>query len=92
MKTNKIRRYVLAFTLILILISSVAFLQFQPPKYEFLQVTSIESVVSGGVGRSRLITTKPDGDQEEVKLKNFFSLVGINFGNIRENDTLLLIR
>lgn len=53
---------------------------------EFLQMTTIESVVPGGLGRSRMISTGPDGKIEEVQLENFFSMVGINFGNIKEND------
>lgn len=57
---------------------------------EFLQVTAIESVVPGGLGRSRLITVGADGQTiEEVELENFFSFVGINFKNIRTNDSLI---
>ncbi|MCB2221794.1 MAG: hypothetical protein KQI35_15475 [Bacteroidetes bacterium] len=50
------------------------------------QVTVIESVVPGGVGRSRMICQNEKGQMEETKLENFFSMAGINFGNIREND------
>ncbi|MBI3500338.1 MAG: hypothetical protein HY063_00940 [Bacteroidetes bacterium] len=56
---------------------------------EFLQVTAIESVVPGGLGRSRLITIGEDGKMDEVKLENFFSMVGINFENIRLNDKMI---
>lgn len=56
---------------------------------EFLQVTAVESVVPGGLGRSRLITISQDGKMDEVKLENFFSLVGINFENIRTNDKMI---
>ena len=52
----------------------------------WLQVTTVESVVPMGAGRSRMITLDSDGKMEEVKLKNFFSAVGINFSNIRQND------
>jgi hypothetical protein len=55
-------------------------------RYEYQQMTAVESVVPAGLGRSRLITTGKDGSMEEIKLENFFSLVGINFGNIKEND------
>lgn len=55
-------------------------------KTRFLQITAIESVVPGGLGRSRMITMSPQGKMEEVKLENFFSLVGINFENVRSND------
>lgn len=58
-------------------------------QYEFHQMTAVESVVPGGLGRSRLITSNKDGQMEEIKLENFFSFVGINFGNIKENDQVL---
>lgn len=56
---------------------------------EYMQITAIESVIPGGFGRSRLIATKPDGQIEELPLENFFSMVGINFGNIRMNDKVI---
>jgi hypothetical protein len=62
---------------------------FAQTKYEFNQMTAVESVVPGGLGRSRLITTGKDGSMEEIKLENFFSLVGINFGNIKDNDRII---
>ena len=69
---------------VLFLLANTSVLSAQ--SYEFLQLTSIESVVPAGLGRSRLVTTKPNGEVNEVKLKNFFSAVGINFGNVRAND------
>jgi hypothetical protein len=60
-----------------------------PPQEETLiwyQVTVIESVVPGGVGRSRMISQDENGKMEETKLQNFFSMAGINFGNVMEND------
>ena len=57
--------------------------------YEYTQVTTIESVVPGGLGRSRMITTSEKGNLDEIKMKNFFSLAGINFGNVRQNDELI---
>ncbi|MCD4680009.1 MAG: hypothetical protein K8S00_06440 [Bacteroidales bacterium] len=56
---------------------------------KWLQVTSIESVVPGGLGRSRMITIDDKGKMEEIKMKNFFSMAGINFSNIRENDGMI---
>lgn len=81
-------------------------------------VTIVESIVPGGLGRSRIIetqkeadinslTTLRDGnksnqkdierdeikeggeDLKETKLLNFYSLVGINFGNIAANDAII---
>lgn len=54
--------------------------------YEFQNVTTVESVIPGGLGRSRMISSNPEGKLEEKKLENFFSLVGINFKNIKKND------
>lgn len=58
----------------------------QPTKTKWLQITVVESVIPGGVGRSRMITIDDQGNTSELKMNNFFSLAGINFGNIREND------
>jgi len=57
-----------------------------PEQVLWYQVTVIESVVPGGLGRSRMICQDQNGKMEETKLENFFSMAGINFGNIREND------
>lgn len=43
-------------------------------KLEFMQLNTIESVVPGGLGRSRMISTTSNGMLEETKLENFFSL------------------
>jgi hypothetical protein len=56
---------------------------------EYMQITTIESVVPGGLGRSRMITQDASGRMEEVKMENFFSLVGINFENVRSNDRMI---
>lgn len=58
----------------------------QPSKTKWLQITVVESVIPGGVGRSRMITVDDQGNTSELKMNNFFSIAGINFGNIREND------
>ncbi|MFN6945783.1 MAG: hypothetical protein ACK4ND_12620 [Cytophagaceae bacterium] len=36
-----------------------------------------------------MITTTDDGKMEEVKMDNFFSLAGINFQNVRNNDQMV---
>ena len=53
---------------------------------QYMQITTIESTVSGGGGRSKLIVTFEDGKQEETDMLNLFSLLGINFKNIQSND------
>ena len=71
------------------LINSSKAQQKQLPKYEFSEVTVVESVVPGGLGRSRMVTSDKNGAMEEIKLENFFSMVGINFENIRNNDKVI---
>lgn len=60
--------------------------------YEYKQFSTIESVIPGGLGRSRIVTTDDAGQVVEKELKNFYSLVGINFGNIANNDRAIVDR
>ena len=55
-----------------------------------MHVTTIESVVGGGFGRSKMVITKEDGTQEEKDLENLFSMTGINFKNIKLNESAIL--
>ena len=57
---------------------------------QYRQITTIESTVSGGGGRSKLIITYEDGKQEEMDMLNLFSLLGINFKNIQSNDAKIV--
>ncbi len=59
-------------------------------KMKFMQITTIESVVAGGFGRSKMIITKEDGSQEERDMENLFSLTGINLKNIKSNETSII--
>jgi hypothetical protein len=60
-------------------------LKTESPK-QFMQITTVESVMAGGPGRSRMIITNADGTQKEADMENLFSMVGINFKNIKENE------
>lgn len=60
--------------------------------YEYKQISTVESVVPGGLGRSRLLTTDGNGQLLEKELKNFYSLMGINFGNIANNDDVIVAK
>jgi hypothetical protein len=80
---------------LLLIIAGIAGLMFifgfnspsEPQKeVKWLQITVVESVIPGGVGRSRMVSIDHEGQFEEVRINNFFSMVGINFSNIREND------
>jgi hypothetical protein len=75
----------IVFTVMLLALTTVGFSQV----YEFYQMTTVESVVPGGMGRSRMILTDEKGAMQDIKMENFFSLVGINFENIRFNDQMI---
>ena len=49
----------------------------------------VKKLNPGGMGRSKMITVTDKGAMGEVKLENFFSMVGINFENIRMNDNMI---
>lgn len=56
---------------------------------EFKVITTVESVVPGGLGRSRMIEQSNGSEVSELKMNNFFSMTGINFGNIVDNDKMI---
>ena len=88
---KKIKLLFIAYFSLLIAVTSSA----QPKpvvRYEYKQITAIESVVPGGLGRSRILTTDDNGQTREKELKNFYSLVGINFDNITNNDRVIVER
>lgn len=79
---------VLAFIALTVLVVGMVSFRRPAAQYEYTQVTTIESVVAGGLGRSRMIatTTGDETTMQETELKNFFSFTGINFQNVRDND------
>jgi hypothetical protein len=81
------KQFIIAALTVCAVSSAIFFMSAKPAaESKYLQITAIESVVPGGLGRSRMITATADGKLDEMKLENFFSLVGINFENIRFND------
>jgi hypothetical protein len=82
--------------LLILFISFAAFTNAQDSVMEkdvpqkFMQITTIESVVGGGFGRSLMLITKEDGSQEERTLENLFSLTGLNLKNIKNNESDIL--
>ncbi len=90
MKTSNVKSY------LPILIAGIAILfwAFKPapsaPAYEYRQFSTIESIVPGGLGRSRIVSTDAAGTAIEKDMLNIYSLVGINFGNIANNDRLIV--
>ncbi|GAA3924188.1 hypothetical protein [Hymenobacter algoricola] len=60
------------------------------PVYTYMHMTTIESVVAGGLGRSRVLFTPDFKGQKEVEMENLFSLTGINMKNVRANEENIL--
>ncbi|MFM1931529.1 MAG: hypothetical protein RL226_832 [Bacteroidota bacterium] len=79
-------------TAAVIILSVSAFSDNEPLMYEYKQISAVESIIPGGLGRSRLLTTDLNGTLVEKELKNFYSMVGINFGNISNNDAVIIER
>lgn len=86
-KNKQMKHCLLIFSVLLVTIMDASA---QQTKTKFMQITTIESVVGGGMGRSKIIITKEDGSQEEKKLDNLFSMAGINFKNIENNERDIL--
>jgi len=78
--------------LVMVAVSSFfAFRSVQPSAgFEYRQFSTIESIIPGGLGRSRIVSTDANGTTVEKDLLNFYSMVGINFGNISNNDRLIV--
>lgn len=55
-----------------------------------MQINTVESVLAGGLGRSRMIITNPDGTQTDTDMDNLFSMTGINFKNIKDNENKIV--
>jgi len=87
MKSITISTKALLLIAVFVVISFYAFKDPKPTaKVQYMQLTTVESIIPGGLGRSKMITTKTDGTFTEENMENFYSMVGINFGNIEAND------
>jgi hypothetical protein len=58
--------------------------------YTYRQFSTIESVIPGGLGRSRVIISDQTDQEVGKDLMNFYSMVGINFKNVANNDRLIV--
>jgi len=88
MKTINLNPWFLLLAVTGLFAAIVAFKAPAPPssKLVYMQFSTIESIIPGGLGRSKMITVMPDGAKTEEDLQNFYSMVGINFGNISNNN------
>ena len=82
--SNKLK-VMLASLLIIAGVASMFAFRTTPANVQYMQITTIESIIPGGMGRSKLMVVYPDGKEEDTDLKNLYSMVGINFGNITTN-------
>jgi hypothetical protein len=78
------------FTLVLISLLAFRTAEDTPKKTLYMQVSTIESIIPAGGGRSRMIITLPDGNQNNSDLENLYSIGGINFGNVQSNERAII--
>lgn len=96
--TTSIKTFAIALVAAFIVFAGFAFKPSPTPKttdgvtYQYFQFSTIESVIPGGLGRSRILTTDNNGQVIEKDLKNFYSMVGLNFKNIANNDQSIVER
>ncbi len=57
-----------------------------PAASQWRLVTMVESVVPGKLGRSKIMYVDNTGATSEQEATNMFSLTGINFSNLQENN------
>ena len=70
----------------ILMMASVFAFSAPAPSYEYQTFTTIESIVPGGMGRSRMLVDNGSGSLDEQKIKNLYSVVGIKMENIFNND------
>ncbi|WP_345222411.1 hypothetical protein [Hymenobacter koreensis] len=76
--------------LVLPLLPQQAHAQAKGPGYQYMQMTTIESVVAGGLGRSRVLFTPEFKGTKETQMENLFSLTGINMKNVQVNEEIIM--
>ena len=80
------KNQILVLSISIAIIVSIFALNTPAPSYEYMAFTTIESIVPGGMGRSRLLMDGGKGNLDEQKIKNLYSMVGIKMENIFQND------
>jgi hypothetical protein len=92
MKAPRFFRFLPAMLLLLLpLLPQRAAAQVSPAgNYQFMQMTTIESIVPGGLGRSRITFTPEFKGVKDTGMENLFSVTGINLGNVRSNEEAII--
>ena len=70
-------------------VAAISFYAFKPAtsaSCSYMEITTVESIIPGGLGRSKMLITDESGKTSDAKIENLYSMVGINFGNIQSND------
>lgn len=80
----------LLLTVLICGVMGVLFMSFnnsKPFASQYIHVNILESTIPGGGGRSKIIVTDASGaTKENIDIKNYYSLLGLNFKNIMKND------
>ena len=61
-----------------------------PGNYAYQMITTIESVVPGGFGRSKVSYTPAYKGIKEAPMENLFSLTGLNMTNLQKNEETIV--
>ena len=61
-----------------------------PGNYAYQMITTIESVVPGGLGRSKVSYTPAYKGIKEAPMENLFSLTGLNMTNLQKNEETIV--
>jgi hypothetical protein len=83
---KKLTNSLLVFGAAILMMVSIFAFNSPAPSYEYTAFTTIESIVPGGMGRSRMLLDNGSGSLDEQKIKNLYSVVGIKMENIFKND------
>lgn len=93
-KNNKSTSFYSIVTLLAVVTLASVFMSFTSTKQvatQYMHINVLESTIGGGVGRSRILITDASGKRETLKIKNYYSITGVNFSNIAGNDKALVI-
>jgi len=71
--------------IIVVVFIATAFTNKEQEAPQYMQITALETHIKGGFGRSSLVISYPDS-QEESELMNYQSMTGINFANVKNNE------
>jgi hypothetical protein len=87
---GKAKLFIAGVVVTLTVVSFYAFRSTDAVTSSYMEISVVESIIPGGLGRSKMLITDASGKSSELKMENLYSLVGINFSNIQANDNAVV--